>query len=319
MGRSLHREASVRRSAFALSGKVRLLVLFAVLGVISLTAIVLARKSLAPKTIPQNVSSPVRPVEAVAALGRLEPAGDVRKLAAPSGGFGGTPRVAELTVADGEAVNKGQVLAVFENRPKLLADLAGVEARLQTLKIKITMQKREVGRYRQAAAAGASALVLLEEKQDELIRLEGERLEALSERRSLEVDLAKSELKSPVDGVVLRVHSRVGERPGPDGVIEVGASQEMEALIEVYESDINRVRIGQNVRLTSENGGFNGTLKGSVIRISPQVRQRRVLSTDPTGDADARVVEVRVRLTPESASRVSRLAGMKVIARFQPS
>jgi len=56
-----------------------------------------------------------------------------------------------------------------------------------------------------------------------------------------------------------------------------------------------------------------------VLRISPQVRQRRVLSTDPTGDADARVVEVRVRLAPESAARVSRLAGMKVIARFKPS
>jgi len=265
------------------------------------------------------VATPARPVEAVAALGRLEPAGDVRKLAAPSGGFGGTPRVAELKVADGDVVSQGQVLAVFENRPKLLADLTGVQARLQTLKIKIRMQKREVGRYKQAAAVGASALVLLEEKQDELVRFEGERLEALAERRSLEVDLAKSELKSPVDGVVLRVHSRVGERPGVDGVIEVGASQEMEALIEVYESDINRVSPGQEVSLTSENGGFKGTLRGTVLRISPQVRQRRVLSTDPTGDADARVVEVRVRLAPESAARVSRLAGMKVIARFKPS
>ncbi len=52
--------------------------------------------------------------------------------------------------------------------------------------------------------------------------------------------------------------------------------------------------------------------------ISPQVRQRRVLSTDPTGDADSRVVEVRVKLENSSVEKVSHLTGMKVIARFQP-
>jgi HlyD family secretion protein len=55
-----------------------------------------------------------------------------------------------------------------------------------------------------------------------------------------------------------------------------------------------------------------------VIRISPQVRQRAVLSTDPTGDADARVVEVRLALDPADAGKVRDLAGLKVIARFKP-
>ena len=41
-----------------------------------------------------------------------------------------------------------------------------------------------------------------------------------------------------------------------------------------------------------------------------------MLSTDPTGDADARVVEVNVALDPQDAARVSRLSGLKVIARF---
>ena len=45
---------------------------------------------------------------------------------------------------------------------------------------------------------------------------------------------------------------------------------------------------------------------------------RDSLSTDPTGDADARVVVVDVVLNPEDAAKVSRLAGLKVIARFDP-
>jgi len=94
--------------------------------------------------------------------------------------------------------------------------------------------------------------------------------------------------------------------------------ERMEALLEVYESDIDRVRPGQSVLLTSENGGFEGTLKGNVLRISPQVRQREVLSTDPSGDVDARIVEVSVGLAPEDAWRVRALTGLKVIARLQP-
>ena len=146
----------------------------------------------------------------------------------------------------------------------------------------------------------------------------GRRDEALAKRQGLLVDLEKSELRAPLDGMVLEIHAREGERPGSDGVMDVGASQRMQARIEVYESDIGNVRLDQNVRLSSENGGFSDSLAGTVIQISPQVQQRAVLSTDPTGDADARVVEVLVALEPKDAERVSRLRGLKVIARFMP-
>lgn len=284
--------------------------------VVVLLVAIMRRPSAPTKPVAPSAEA-VRPPEAVAALGQLEPAGDVRRLAAPVSGFGGTPRVAELLVKEGDPVAQGDVLARFDSRPQILADLAAVREKLRTLDIEIQMQKREVSRYAAAAREGAAALVLLEDKQDEQVRLEGERREALARQRKLRADLADSELRSPIDGVVLKLHSRVGERPDDDGVLEVGASQRMEALIEVYESDVNRIRLGQPVALVSENGGFSGRLSGEVVRISPQVRQRRVLSTDPTGDADARIVEVRVRLSPESAAKVSRLAGMKVIARFQ--
>ena len=176
-----------------------------------------------------------------------------------------------------------------------------------------------MARYAQAAGQGAAEAVLLEDKQNELTLLQRRRAELLADRKTLEADLIDSELRSPIDGTVLNVHARVGERPASDGVLDVGASQSMEALIEVYESDINRIKIGETVTLISENGGFDGDLSGTVERISPQVRQRQVLSTDPTGDADARIVEVLVKLDAGSSQRVSRLSGLKVIARFGAS
>ena len=223
-----------------------------------------------------------------------------------------------LLVEEGQSVRRGQVLARFDNQPQIKADLAEVDARLRTLSAEISMQTRAVQRYATAAQVGAAALVVLDDERDELMRRQGERREAVARRRGLLADLADSELRSPINGLVLRVNAREGERPGAEGVIEVGATQAMEALIEVYESDVGRIGVGQTVTLVSENGGLDGSLSGEVIAISPQVRQRAVLSTDPTGDADARIVEVRVKLDAASASRVQALSGMKVIARFKP-
>ena len=291
-----------------------------VLGVLAIAGVaILVRK---PGTVDSAAESSLtvqpRKVEAVAALGQLRPADDVRRLAAPISGMAGTPRVASLQVKEGDFIKQGQVLAVFDNRPQIQADLASIDERIRSVDIEIPLRRREVARYAQAAREGAAKVIVLEEKQEELTLLQRKRAELLSERRALEVDLSETELRSPIDGTVLKLHTREGERPDTDGVLEVGASQFMEALIEVYESDINRIAIGERVTLMSENGGFEGELEGRVEQISPQVRQRKVLSIDPTADADARVVEVLVRLDPSSAERVVRLAGLKVIARFQP-
>ena len=67
-------------------------------------------------------------IEAVAALGQLNPLGEVRKLAAPNSGKGGTPRLSKLLIGEGDSVNKEQILAVFDNRPKLEANLKSAQA-----------------------------------------------------------------------------------------------------------------------------------------------------------------------------------------------
>ena len=182
----------------------------------------------------------------------------------------------------------------------------------------IRIQKREIKRYQMLVDKGALAVIVLDKMKDDLVILEARLFKIQSAINAINFDLEQTQLKSPIDGIVLQILARQGERPNSSGVLNVGANQSMEALIEVYESDIDRVEIGQLVDLISENGGFNGSLRGQVSLISPQVRQRRVLSTDPTGDADSRVVEVRVKLDNSSAEKVSHLTGMKVIARFKP-
>jgi HlyD family secretion protein len=289
---------------------------FAAAGMLLLAAVALNRQP-RPTPVPAAAVSRVpRTQEAVAALGRLEPAGDVRLLAAPISGIGGSPRLTQLLVEEGNTVQSGQLLARFDTASSLLAQQRLLDARIRNLDTRLQLQTRDILRYRQLSRSGAIPSGELDTRETSLLELQGARTEAWAEREKVKTDLLLTELRAPMAGTVLKLHARVGERPTDQGVLELGASNRMQALVEVYESDIDRVRLGQPVSLTSENGGFQGALQGEVIRISPQVRQRSVLSTDPTGDADARVVEVRVSLNSADSQRVRDLTGLKVIARI---
>ena len=271
-------------------------------------------------SVKTEVKSPeiIPSVVAVAALGQLSPAGEIRELAAPVSHFGASPRITQLLVSEGDFVKKGDTLVIFENREKLIVDLEKVDNLIRTINLEISLKEEQIKRYELALEKDAYSFVQLSQRKDELLKLQKQKINSVGDRKNIEIDLFNSKLKSPIDGIVLSINTRVGERPNIEGILEIGSSQNMEALIEVYESDINRVFISQNVELTSENGGFKEILKGTVFRISPKVKQRKVLSTDPTGDADSRIIEVLVKLDEESMNLVQNYAGMKVIARFLP-
>ena len=226
--------------------------------------------------------------------------------------------MSELIVKVGDFVKKGSVLAIFENREKLVADLEKMNSLIKTNNLEISLKKDQIKRYELAVEKSAYSMVQLSQRKDELLKLQKQKIINVGDKKNIEIDLFNSKLRSPIDGYILDVNTRVGERSKNEGILDIGSSQNMEALIEVYESDINRVFISQNVELSSENGGFNKILKGEVIRISPQVKQRKFLSTDPTGDADARIIEVLVKLNQESIKLVKNYTGMKVIAKFLP-
>jgi HlyD family secretion protein len=285
--------------------------------VVVIGACVLLRSRPAARPRPAAPPVQLRP-EAVSALGRLEPAGDVRRLAAPITGMAGSPRITALLVQEGQRVTRGQLLASFDNRPGLLADQRLLQTRIANLSQQLGLLERDTRRYRTLAQGGVTPRGDLDNREIKLIELRGQLTQARAQLAKVETDLVLSELRSPIDGTVLRITARPGERPGDDGILEIGATDRMEAVAEVYESDISRVRPGQTVRLISENGGFEGTLNARVLRVTPQVRQRQLLSTDPTGDADARIVEVRLALDPADAAKVNNLAGLKIIARFNP-
>ncbi|WP_017661953.1 ABC exporter membrane fusion protein [Baaleninema simplex] len=132
-----------------------------------------------------------------------------------------------------------------------------------------------------------------------------------------EADLEQSFVRSPVAGRVLEIHARTGEVVGDAGILEVGHTQSMEAIAEVYQTDIGRVELGQKATITSPV--FEGELEGEVVRLGTQVSRQEIFSTQPGSDVDRRVVEVRIRLTPDASDRVRDLTHLQIRVSIQPS
>lgn len=229
------------------------------------------------------------PPEAVAALGRIEPLHGVRRLAGP-------PRpavvIGELLVEEGDRVVEGQPVARLAERAVQRAEVARLEAELATA-------ERELERNRRLRRDS----VLSDTEWDALLLRRDVARAALERARA---ELGLSTVRSPLDGQVLEIHAREGERVGGEGIAELGQTAAMVAVAEVYETDIGRVRVGQRARVRSP--ALPHALEGVVDRIGLKIGKKDVLSTDPVADADARVVEVEIRLLePELAAALTNL------------
>ena len=114
----------------------------------------------------------IPPITAVAALGQLSPSGEIRQLAAPISQFGSSPRVVEILVNEGDFVKKGDILAIFENGEKLIADLERNENLINTINEEIILKNDQIQRYEQALSKDVYSFVEFSQRKDELLKLQ---------------------------------------------------------------------------------------------------------------------------------------------------
>ncbi|MBH8572776.1 ABC exporter membrane fusion protein [Nostocaceae cyanobacterium CENA369] len=133
---------------------------------------------------------------------------------------------------------------------------------------------------------------------------------ATVEKIQAELDLAY--VRAPKAGKILRIQARPGETVGNEGIVELGQTEQMYAIAEIYESDIAKIRPGQTASITSLSNAFPGKLSGKVDRIGLTVAKKDVLDTDPTAATDARVIEAKIRLDKASSRQVASLTNLQV-------
>jgi HlyD family secretion protein len=102
---------------------------------------------------------------------------------------------------------------------------------------------------------------------------------ARAQLRYAQAELARSTVRAPFDGQVLEIHARTGERVGPKGILELGRTDEMYAIAEVYETDVRRIKVGQRARVSSP--ALEAPIDGVVERVGMKIGKLDALSTDP--------------------------------------
>ncbi len=122
-------------------------------------------------------------------------------------------------------------------------------------------------------------------------------------------DLEAAEVRSPIKGQVLRIHVWPGERVGDQGILEIGDTDVMHAVAEVYEQDVGKVEVGQTAKIRVPTLGAD--LIGQVVRKDLVVSRKVVFSNDPVADIDARVVEVRIKLSTDDSRKVAGLSNAR--------
>lgn len=298
-----------------------------IIGLVSLTACTF-KSSNTKTTAPPTPALPTQPEDkraqarlnaGVSALGTLEPEGDVHVLAGPVLQMGGAPRVRSILVREGERVREGQLVATFDNFDNVVTERNRVLANISSKKAEIAVLESETNRYRKLQLQGAFSSADLEARELKLLNLKSQLRELQAILKEVNTKNEDTELRAPITGYILKLTARVGERPGNAGVMEIGNNDRMEAVLQVDESDIKKVKLGQLVTITSENQAFSSELSGRVSLVGVKVSSRKRFSVDPTIDTDpeARVIEVRVSLIPEDSRRVRDLVGAKVLGRFQ--
>jgi HlyD family secretion protein len=112
---------------------------------------------------------------------------------------------------------------------------------------------------------------------------------------------------------ILEIHAQPGERVGPEGILELGQTDRMYVVAEIYETDIALIEKGQAA--TVRVGAVTEPLTGTVDRISLKVGRLDILGTDPIAKTDARVVEVYIQL--DNGEAVSGYTNMQVEVEIQ--
>ncbi len=268
-----------------------------------------------PKPVPPPKAPPI---QQITALGRLTPDGGLVKLSVPAGTVGGNEVVDRWFVQEGAPIRKGELLAQLSSFGQLRASLIQAESNLASTQALLPFleisKTRGQALYRDGAISeeefaktGAS---IITKRAD----IDGAQAEVLRARKQMQA----AEIRSPLDGSLIRIYSWPGMKETDQGLALVGRTDRMQVWAQVFQSDVPKLRIGQGATVTPESGGFTGSLRASLTSIIGLVSARDLFATNANNDVNARVVLVKLNLTPSDRQLVSRLSGLNVTVHFDP-
>lgn len=166
-------------------------------------------------------------------------------------------------------------------------------------------QAYKVARARHEAAVQHHRLLDDAAREEDRSRAEAEVQLALGQLAESRARLAKTFVRSPINGVVLRKHHNSGETvldAPATPIVTLGDVSRLRVRAEVDESDIAAIAVGQKVYVTADAYG-NKRFTGTLARIGSALGKKQVVSDEPADLVDRKILEAFVDLAPGTSLR----------------
>jgi len=259
------------------------------------------------------------------AFGRVLPRSGIVDIAGIAG-----DTIEEIHVKEGDLVEAGQSLARLSSFPAAAERVARAEADLASLRtstakdiafaidrVKMAESEEKFARerYERLNRARDSEFVSPDQveqraldRQTAASKLNQARLDVEKSRREADkvvraseadvtaarIQLAAAEVRSPLKARVLKIRGRVGATVGRTEIVKLGDTSTMIVVVEIYEADVLKVKIGQKATISS--AALPKKMTGVVSGVSSLVFRNSIESIDPNESTQGRIVEVSVRM-----------------------
>ena len=163
-------------------------------------------------------------------------------------------------------------------------------------------READVARAKYQAALEQNSLVDDHAREEDRSLAEADLQLAKSQLQEAQARFEKTFIRSPIDGSVLRKHHRTGESVSnsstvPDPILTIGDRKTLRVRVDVNETDVGKVRIGQKAYVTADAFGKQ-KFWGCVVRVGQQLGPKNVRTDEPTERVDTKILETLVELDP---------------------
>jgi HlyD family secretion protein len=198
------------------------------------------------------------------------------------------------SVREAEAV-MNNALSEKERREKLFA--AGVISREEMERYS---REYNVAKAQYQEAVERHSLVDDHAREEDITLAQADLQLARAQLADAQAKYEKTLIKSPIDGTVLRKHHRNGESVSnsstvPDPILTVGDKGVLRVRMDVDETDVNKVRVGQKAYVTADAYG-DRKFWGRVVRVGEQLGPKNVRTDEPAERVDRKILETLVEL-----------------------
>jgi HlyD family secretion protein len=180
----------------------------------------------------------------------------------------------------------------------------------QLAEAQANLKRIQTSRQEELKSATATLNQIAEVRPVDVQTAQAELDNAIATLKQAQTNLEQAYIRAPFPGQILKIHTHAGEKIADAGIAELGQTNQMLVVAEVYQTDIGKIQLGQQAVITGQ--AFSGELRGKVSHVGLQVNKQNVFSNQPGENLDRRVVEVKIRLNPEDSKRVGSLTNLQV-------